>query len=126
MISDDLSSMEAAAMPILDSGHDSLARGMIRVYQSALEAVTAARAPRRWLTDRHPSEWAFTAALRRIGGPVWFHEHDPSGPADDTPLVIARLDPATGSVRYTPATIAEAFLFPAADRFARDGSPIPG
>jgi len=99
---------------------------LANVYRYFLDSLTDDHAASIFARNWPANTRSLAAALDRIGGPVVWQDREPSGPADDTPFVIASIDDTTRMVRFDPASAEDAALLPSADRFAWDGSALDG
>lgn len=104
----------------------SLAQSLDNVYRYYLDSLTDDHTARTWERDWANNTTSLAAALRRVGSAVYWRSREPSGPADDTPWVLASIDETTGLLRFDAAGAAEVAALPSADLFAWDGGPIGG
>jgi len=99
---------------------------LANVYRYFLDSLTDDHAASIFARNWPANTRSLAAALDRIGGPVVWQDREPSGPADDTPFVIASIDDTTRMVRFDPASAEDAEGLPLAERFAWDGSALDG
>jgi hypothetical protein len=108
----------------MTSSLGSLAQSLRAVHRYYHDALTSDHTERLWRRDWDANSRPLVSALARIGSPVACLAREPMSSADDTPYVIASVDPSTGMVRFDAATAEQARGLPSAENFTYDGSPL--
>jgi hypothetical protein len=104
-----------------------LSRSLRRVYHYYLGSLTDPHEARIFARDWPAINLSLGAAIRRVVRvvrPVWFRDRNPISPADNTPCVIASIDPRTDDVRFVAAGD-ETLGAADASILDPDGHPLP-
>jgi hypothetical protein len=101
-----------------------LADFLAALYRYFLDALTDDQAARDFARDWPSNNASACASLRRVGRAAWWFDREPAGPVDDSPFVLASIDPRSGELRFDAATAMDTRAAADATRFYPDGSPL--
>ena len=101
-----------------------LADALTLAYILWLESLVDEEAEREFASRWPDVSLHLAAAIRRVGGPVVWLDRHATGPADDTPFVIASVDEPSGRIRFDVATARQIRGLPAANKYDTSGGRL--